>query len=170
MTLMENKSVTQHFLDTSVLRSLLLGTQVYKQYFESQFTDQQLYLSNYVQMEMKRSYLINLIAFYFVLRLETINNIGDAIALWSNRFKASELKAILQLIPQLFSAHQLNFNSPQDKETALSILVIYIKRFELLLRKKFNNTNNALNFYSGKSLTIPTLILPPVPALLYHLP
>ncbi|MBD2694152.1 hypothetical protein [Anabaena catenula] len=138
---MDDKSIPQHFLDTSVLRSLLLGTQVYKQYFESQFTDQPLYISNYVQMEMRRSYLINLISFYFVLRLETINNIGDAIALWSNRFKTSELKAILQLIPQLFSTHQLNFSSPQDKEKAISILGIYIKRFELLLRKKFNNTN-----------------------------
>lgn len=91
-------------------------------------------------MEIKRSYLINLISFYFVLRLETINSIGDAIALWSNKFKASELKAILQLIPQLFSTHQLNFSSDQDKEKALSILAIYIKRFELILRRKFNNT------------------------------
>ncbi|WP_414755624.1 hypothetical protein [Anabaena sp. CCY 9910] len=138
---MDNNSIPHHFLDTSVLRSLLLGTQVYKQYFKSQFTDQPLYISNYVQMEMKRSYLINLISFYFVLRLETINNIGDAITLWSNRFKASELKAILQLIPQLFSTHQLNFSSPEDKEKALAVLGIYIKRFELLLRKKFNNTN-----------------------------
>lgn len=138
---MEEKSGQEHFLDTSVARSLLLGTQTYKQYFESQFTDQPLSISNYVQMEIKRSYLINLISFYFVLRLETINNIGDAIALWSNRFKTSELKAILQLIPQLFSTHQLNFSSPQDKEKALSILGIYIKRFELILRRKFNNTN-----------------------------
>ncbi|BAY42132.1 hypothetical protein NIES2111_65280 (plasmid) [Nostoc sp. NIES-2111] len=139
---MDDSSIPQHFLDSSVLRSLLLGTQVYKQYFESRFADQQLYISNYVQMEMKRSYLINLISFYFVLRLETINNIGDAITLWSNKFKTSELKAILQLIPQLFSTHQLNFSSPEDKEKALAILGIYIKRFELLLRKKFNNTNN----------------------------
>ncbi len=124
-----------------MLRSLLLGTQVYKQYFESQFGDQQQNISNYVQMEIKRSYLINLISFYFVLRLTTINSIGDAIALWSNKFKASELKAILQLIPQLFSTHQLNFSSDQDKEKALSILAIYIKRFELILRRKFNNTN-----------------------------
>ncbi|MBP5974482.1 hypothetical protein HW132_17540 [Brasilonema sp. CT11] len=138
---MEDKPIQERFLDTSVTRSLLLSTQTYKQYFESQFTDQQLYISNYIQMEIKRSYLINLISFYFVLRLETINNIGDAIALWSNRFKTSELKAILQLIPQLFSTHQLNFSSPQDKEKALSILAIYIKRFELILRRKFNNTN-----------------------------
>jgi hypothetical protein len=134
-------STQEHFLDTSVARSKLLGTLAYKQYFESQFADQPLYISNYVQMEIKRSYLINLISFYFVLHLETINNIGDAIALWSNRFKTSELKAILQLIPQLFSTHQLNFSSPQDKEKALSILAIYIKRFELILRRKFNNTN-----------------------------
>ena len=135
---MSDKSAQEHFLDTSVARSKLLGTQTYKQYFESQFADQPLYISNYVQMEIKRSYLINLISFYFVLRLETINNIGDAIALWSNRFKTSELKAILQLIPQLFSTHQLNFSSPQDKELALSILAIYIKRFELILRRQVN--------------------------------
>jgi hypothetical protein len=138
---MEDKSGQERFLDTSVARSLLLGTQVYKQYFESQFADQPLYISNYVLLEIKRSYLINLISFYFVLHLETINNIGDAIALWSNRFKTSELKAILQLIPQLFSTHQLNFSSSQDKEKALSILAIYIKRFELILRRKFNNIN-----------------------------
>ncbi|OKH32357.1 hypothetical protein NIES2119_26335 [[Phormidium ambiguum] IAM M-71] len=138
---MEDKSIPQHFLDTSVARSLLLGTQAYKQYFQSQFGDQSPNISNYVQMEMKRSYLINLISFYFVLRLETINSIGDAIVLWSNRFKTSELKAILQLIPQLFSTHQLDFTSSSDKEKALSILGIYIKRFELILRKKFTNTN-----------------------------
>ena len=50
---MNDKSIPQHFLDTSVLRSLLLGTQIYKQYFESQFTDKPLYISNYVQMELK---------------------------------------------------------------------------------------------------------------------
>jgi hypothetical protein len=33
---------------------------------------------------------LNLDAFPLVLRLETINNIGDAIALWSNRFKTSD--------------------------------------------------------------------------------
>ena len=108
---------------------------------DNQFKEQSLYISNYVQMEIKRSYLINLISFYFVMRLETINSIGDAIALWSNKFKTSELKAILQLIPQLFSTHQLNFSSSQDKEKALSVLATYIKRFELILRKKFNNTN-----------------------------
>lgn len=78
---MDDNSVPQHFLDTSVLRSLLLGTQVYKQYFESKFTDQPLYISNYVQMEMKRSYLINIISFYFVLRsLPCI--LVDSYALW----------------------------------------------------------------------------------------
>jgi hypothetical protein len=68
---MNEQSIPQSFLDSSVLRSLLLGTQIYNQYLESQLTNQKLYISNYVQMEMKRSYLINLISFYFVLRLST---------------------------------------------------------------------------------------------------
>lgn len=75
-------------------------------------------------LEMKRSYLMNIISFYFILRIETINTIGDALAFWSNRFKSSELKAILQLIPQLFSTHKLDFTSSQDQEKALQILGI----------------------------------------------
>lgn len=137
---MEPKGTPQHFLDTSVARSLLLASLAYKQYLNSQLENGSLYISNYVQMEMKRSYLMNIISFYFILRLETINTIGDALAFWSNRFKTSELKAILQLVPQLFSTHKLDFTSPQDKEKALQILGIYIKRFELILRKKYANT------------------------------
>jgi hypothetical protein len=140
---MSGSSVQEHFLDTSVMRSLLLATQAYRQYLESQLRSEPLYISNYVQMEIKRSYLINIISFYFVLRLDAINTIGDAIALWSNKFKGSELKAILQVIPQLFSTRQLNFSSPKDKEKALSLLVIYIKRFELIIRRKYPNCNDS---------------------------
>ncbi|NEO34467.1 MAG: hypothetical protein F6K36_29520 [Symploca sp. SIO3C6] len=136
---MEAKDSPQYFLDTSVVRSKLLGTQTYKQYLNSHLEGHPLYISNYVQMEMKRSYLINIISFYFMLRLDTINTIGDAITFWSNKFKTSQLKAILQLVPQLFSTHQLDLTSSQDKEKALQILGIYIKRFELLLRKKYTN-------------------------------
>ena len=138
---MPDKIEQKHFLDTSVARSLMLATKIYQHYFKSKFGDKNLYISNYVQMEIKRSYLINLISFYFILRLDSINSIGDAIALWSNRFKGSELKAILQLIPQLFSTRQFNFSSSQDKEKAIAALVIYIKRFDLTLRKSFKNTN-----------------------------
>lgn len=38
-----------------------------------------------------------------------------------DRFKTSELKAILQIVPQLFSTHKLDFLSSQDKEKALQI-------------------------------------------------
>lgn len=115
---MQVQDSPQHFFDTSVVRSLLLGTQAYQQYFNSNLAERPLYISNYIQMEMKRSYLMNIISFYFVLRLETIQTIGDAITFWSNRFKTSQLKAILQLIPQLFSTHQLDFSRSQDKESA----------------------------------------------------
>lgn len=139
---MSAQSVQEHFLDTSVMRSLLLATQAYQQYLKSQLSNRQLFISNYVLMEIKRSYIISIISFYFVLRLDSIYTIGDAIALWSNKFKGSELKAILQLIPQLFSIRQLNFSSPLDKNKALSLLVIYIKRFDLIIRTKFNHSED----------------------------
>ncbi len=145
---MSEKIVTEelekeHFLDTSVVRSLLLATQIYQNYLNSLLDNQQLYINNYVQMEIKRSYLINLISFYFILRLDAISTIGDAISLWSNRFKGSELKAVLQFIPQFFGDYQYSYDNPQNKEKALYVLASYIKRFELLLRTRFKSTSDS---------------------------
>jgi hypothetical protein len=69
---MLDKSEQEYFLDTSVARSLMLATKIYQKYFKSKFNKKNIYISNYVQMELKRSYLINLISFYFILRLEDV--------------------------------------------------------------------------------------------------
>jgi hypothetical protein len=53
------------------------------------------------------------------------------------------LKAVLQFIPQFFTDYQYNSNNPQNKEKALYVLASYIKRFELLLRTKFQSTNDS---------------------------
>ncbi|KYC42273.1 hypothetical protein WA1_20050 [Scytonema hofmannii PCC 7110] len=141
--LIEERQDKERFLDTSVVRSLLLATQIYQNYLNALIGNQQLYISTYIQMEIKRSYLINLISFYFILRFDAINTIGDAISLWSNRFKGSELKAVLQFIPQFFSDYQFHLDNPQNKEKALYLLASYIKRFELLLRTKFKETKDS---------------------------
>ncbi|MEQ8957151.1 MAG: hypothetical protein RLP02_04380 [Coleofasciculus sp. C2-GNP5-27] len=57
---MQAKDSPQHFLDTSVVRSLLLGTQAYRQYLNSNLAERPLYISNYIQMEIKRSYLMKI--------------------------------------------------------------------------------------------------------------
>lgn len=162
---MLDKSEQEHFLDTSVARSLILATKVYQKYFKSKLNNKNLYISNYVQIELKRSYLINLISFYFILRLDNINSIGDAISLWSNRFKGSGFKAILQLIPQLFSTRQFNFYSPQDKEKAIAALVIYIKRFDLTLKKSFKNTNKDLTACTRANIPLTVDLKNPTPGL-----
>ncbi|RUS94430.1 hypothetical protein DSM106972_093250 [Dulcicalothrix desertica PCC 7102] len=162
---MSDKIEQEYFLDTSVARSLILATQLYQHYFKSQFNGKNIYISNYVRMEIKRSYLINIISFYFILRMDTINNIGDAISLWSNKFKGSELKAILQLIPQLFGTRQFNFYSKEDKEKAIAALVIYIKRFDLTLRKSFKNTNKDLTACSRAMVPLSVDLKNPTPGL-----
>jgi hypothetical protein len=148
---MEDKSIDkqekEHFLDTSVVRSLLLATPIYQNYLSSLLSNQKLYISNYVQMEIKRSYLMNLISFYFILRLDAIRTIGEAISLWSNRFKGSELKAILQFIPQFFGDYQLRTDNTQDKEDSLFALANHIKRFEFLLRTRYKVINDATVCY-----------------------
>lgn len=69
---MEGTPIPRHFLDSSVARPMLSASQAYKQYFASQFGDHPCYISAYVQMELKRSYLCSIIDFYFVLHLPTL--------------------------------------------------------------------------------------------------
>lgn len=140
---MEENLARQSFLDTSVLRSILLGTETYRSYFRQALADQSPHISNYVQMEMRRSFLVNIIAFYFILSLETIPTLNDAISFWNNEFRASKLKAFIQFLPELtilVHANNLESNNPEDKEKVLYLIGLYIKRFELILRRKFPNT------------------------------
>jgi hypothetical protein len=136
---MAGTPIPRHFLDSSIARPILVGTQAYKQYFVSQFSDNPRYISTYVQMELKRSYLSNVIDFYFTLHLPTLQTINDAFSFWSNRFRSSELKAALQLAADLFAGQRLDFTRPRDKATALHILGVYIRRVELKVRRKFTD-------------------------------
>lgn len=134
------KKPTKHFLDTSVARSMLMGSQAYKNYFSGKFGKDSLYISRYVQMEFKRSYLRTVIKFYFTLNLPTIRTIDDALRLWSNRFAGSELTAIIQLASELFQTQRFNYTKASDKPKAIHALGLYIIRIELKLRRKFKDT------------------------------
>ena len=129
-----------HFLDSSVVRPMLLGTQVYQQYFETQFGDRPRHISPYVQMEIWCSYLRNIIEFYFTLRLPTIPTLRDALTFWSNKHQTSKHKAIEQLIAQLFNKRSVNFARPQDKEKALKALEFLIRQFVQSFQTRFTST------------------------------
>lgn len=132
----------QHFLDTSVAYKMLLGTRVYKRYFATQFGADPCYISAYVLMELKRSYLVNAIAFYFLLNLPTVSTLDEAAKLWSNNFKGSQLKAGLQLyaeIQKLCDAHQIKSSLPSEKQRVLQVFGLYLKRVERKMRCQFTD-------------------------------
>jgi len=147
------------FLDTSVARPMLLGSKAYKKHFSGYFGNDPLYVSPYVQMEFKRSYLINVIDFYFVLRLDSVRTIDDALKLWSNKFRASELKAIVQLMAELNATHRLKDTRASDKAKALHELELYIMRIETKLRLFFRNTGT--DSTRCKRADIPLKVSPP---------
>ncbi len=136
---MTDTATNKHFLDSSVARPMLVGSRAYKQYFEDQFGDDNRYISNYVQMEMKRSFFAPIIDFYFVLDMPNIRTIGDACKVWSNQFKGSDKTAILQLVGDLLDTRQLNISNPRHKKRALRAIGDYVKRLEGQLRRKFLN-------------------------------
>lgn len=130
----------KHFLDTSVTRSSLLGSKDYREYFKAQFGRDRLYISAYVLMELRRSYICQILNFYFLLDMPNVQTIGDAIQIWSNKFKTSEIKGVLQLVSQLFNLRTLDLNSIRDKKKALRALGQYVKRLEFKARMSFLNT------------------------------
>jgi hypothetical protein len=129
----------KYFLDTSVLRPLLAGTKAYKKYVEEQFKNGQQYTSPYVLMEFKRSYIRNILNFYLVLDMPSIESAGDAINFWSNKFRSSELKAVLQLVGNIIDTHRLNVQEPRHKQKIMQVIAQYAKRLEIKSRRLFAN-------------------------------
>jgi hypothetical protein len=125
-----HKTTAKHFLDTSVARPLLTGATKYREYLRAQFADGRVYVSRFVKMELRRSFILSLINFFDVLDMESIECINDATSLWSDRFKTSELKAVLQIVTQLFDTEQLSASNPKDKGKALMALGRLIKRYQ----------------------------------------
>lgn len=131
---------SKHFLDTSVLRPMLLGSRIYREYFSDQFGQDNLYISRYVKMEFRRSFIKALIDFYFMLDMPQMRTIDDAFSLWSEKFRTSELKAILQIAGQLFATQSLSTSNPHHKKKALIELARLIKRYQIKLNGKFKDT------------------------------
>jgi hypothetical protein len=134
---MQADSPLEHFLDASVARPILLGTQAYQRYFDTQFENRPRYISPFVRMELTRSYLRNIIKVYFLLRLPTIDTISDALSLWSNHFRGSQHKAIEQLMAQLLQTQAFDFADTQNKASALIVVELLIYQFVEGLRSQF---------------------------------
>jgi hypothetical protein len=132
--------MNKYFLETSVARSMLTGSSLYRHYFEQQFADGRQYTSQFVQMEITRSFVSHIIDFYFTLHMDSVETVGDALALWSDKFKTSETKAIIQLVGQKMAANAFSEFSGRDKEKALSVLYRYICRFNLIRVRLAKNT------------------------------
>jgi hypothetical protein len=130
----------RHFLDTSVARPVLLGSHGYRQYFKAHFRYAPCYISPYILMEMNRSYLRNLIEFYFTLKSPQMLTLGDALAYWSNRFQGSKHKAIQQMIAQLVDRGAGNPEIFRDKRAVLIAVELLIQSFVESLHNRFINT------------------------------
>ncbi len=120
----------------------MLGARAYRDYFHDELGGSSAFISIYIQMEMRRSFLRNVISFYSTLELPRISTIGDAVALWSDKFKSSESKAVLQLISALLGdTNALDSSSSTDKNKALTVLGQFIVRFEAKLRTTFTDAS-----------------------------
>ncbi len=132
----------KHFLDTSVARPMILGSTHYRSYFQNKFGNDSLYISRFVQMEFRRSFIKCLIDFYFVLKLPTIESMSDALALWSNRFKSSEQKTIIQFLSQVLQTRIALSNRSIPKAKALREIARLIHRVDVVFSGTFTDNGH----------------------------
>jgi hypothetical protein len=129
--------IVGHLLDSSVARPMLLGTTTYQQYFITQFQNHPCYISPFIRMELYRSYLRNIIEFYFTLDLPGINSFSDALTFWSNRYQGSKHKATQQLIAQLLHSDNPSITL-QSKEDARRGIEQLIQKFVNDIQTQFH--------------------------------
>jgi hypothetical protein len=139
------KGTPRHFIETSVLRSQLIGGGVVDRYYQEQFGQGTSHISRYVQMEIKNGLIAYLIEFYFTLTLPTVETIGEAFKLASQDFRTRYVKVIAAVAGELFDSRRLDRTKPRDKAKAMSALAEYIRRVELKVRSQYadagkNNT------------------------------
>ena len=134
---------TKHFLDTSVFRPAILSSDVYKKYLKTSIDYKAAYASPFIQMEFTRSYILNVIDFYFVLNLPSVKTVEDALSVWQHKFGKAALKAIVVLIPKVFSTHhKVDMQQASDKAKAQKILAMYIKRLAIKAQGLFKDPSN----------------------------
>lgn len=130
---------TKHFLDTTVVYKLLTGTEFYREYLKKQFKEEPLFISAYIRMEFKRSFIVPLIGFYNVLNMSTIKHTNDAVRLWNDEYKKN-YQVASSYLREILGAHQLMSDNKRDKERALLVIAKIIKRLDLFLNRRFSDT------------------------------
>jgi len=136
-----SKSELLPFLDTTIVRALLMSTRAYREFLQRQ-VGERLYVSRFVDMEFKRGVLLTLIKFLNTLAMSHISTIEDAERAWTNRFKGREVKLILALSASIFDKYEVDRTDSRDKMRGVQALTVAIKSFDREMRRRFANLSD----------------------------
>ena len=137
---MQPTATPKYFLDTSVARPIVLGTKKYQEYFSTVFQNSTKYISPFVEMEFRRSFICTVIDAYFIFKLTQIDDFGDLITFAANKYPSSQLKAFLQLAGQCFKIRKVVLTPAREKEKALYYFAELILRIQSKFHRSFVNT------------------------------
>jgi hypothetical protein len=125
-----------YYIDTSIVRSYLVGHSEIKKLLVNRLKNKTVLTSKFVKCEFERKFVCDLIAFYFVLKKQ--KTFADACDWWSEEFGARKLKNFQAVCTKVF------LNAGNDKRRALFNLGEAIKAilvsFDFLIHR-FENDN-----------------------------
>lgn len=130
-----------HVLDSSVARKIITGASYYKEYYDSEFSDQDLNVSDYVFMEFRRSLIIPLLEFICLVDMPENRCLDDALAIWEDHFSSGKLKAVGFIVRKLIRFDKINPSDADSKQLTVLRLSQIVNDLEREWRTVFVQYN-----------------------------
>jgi len=137
----------KYYLETSVVRSRLIGHTAIKQVLKDKLDAHTRITSGFVKMEFEKSLICDLIEFYFVFKKQA--TIDDAIKYWTEHFQIRKIKNMNYSIAGIFSGIE-----PTDIQQGLFKLRNSIKTLIAAFKKIIQryDKNNSKCYFSDVAL------------------
>ena len=126
----------------------MISSRLVKKHYNDTLTGKK-YLCDYVVMEFLRGYIKNVVEFYLVLTVPSIESVDEALDFWSNNFKSRSLKDILKMMSNLLQTH----SCINDKLKAKRVIAEYVRTMTGKLNNSFVRIGDD-NTYCEKSKVV----------------
>jgi len=136
---MSARGTNKHYLDTSVVVKLLVGSAKYKKYLEAQLAGGRLFVSSYVNMEWRRACPVHLLRFWLMCANPAHDTIADGMREWSNQFRRGALGAFVSFAADFLACQRLRLDGRVDKPKALLRMGTYIVQMLNSSNKRFRS-------------------------------
>jgi len=146
----------KYFIETSIARHAIFGHKAVKGEIRSIIKGKKRSSSYFVFMEYKRSFLCNLIEFYFVVK--SSDTLAEALKIWNEKFQIRKIKDITFAMATLLDEGTGNFRQEIALTKLKTLIIDAYLQFLILINDSF--VENQIKCLLGKRYLFETGAIP----------